>query len=250
MDDDERRERSTAPARPAGGSEVEPLPPASLDPRSPGCWIPFGIFAVIVVAAVLGFQQIVRSTGPWAISSARNAVAASGLPETDRSAILAEIARLEAGLEGGDLDAQGVTKGVDGVLREPLIPLLSLDDVRTRRIPASGLPAGEKAAAAAVLAETASLFDAGLVRRQQLIRVLGPLAEVSADEAQDGDGEPRAVELIAMDDAALRALVERAAAVNGAVDATMRAEATLRPIDRALLLERLGAHVDAVLAAD
>lgn len=250
MDDDAARQRTAHPAPAGGGSEVEPLPPASLDPRSPGCWIPFGIFGVIVLAAVFGFQQIVSSTGPWAIASARNAVAESGLPEADRAAVLAEIARLEGALESGDLDARGVTMGVDGVLREPLIPLLALDDARARRIPASGLTAEEASAADAVLAETASLFDAGLIRRPQLIQVLGPLARTSVDDAADAGEAPGAAPRVPLDDAALRALVERAAAVNAGVDEAMRDESSLRPVDRELLLERLRAHVDAVLAAD
>lgn len=243
MDDDSGRARA---GRTAETSEVEALPPSSLDPRSAGCWIPFGLFAAFVCAAIFGFQYIVDSTGPWAIASARNAVAESGLPEADREALLSEIARLEGAMERGDLDARGVTQGVDGVLREPIIPLLALDDVRTRRVPPSGLTAAERAAAASALAETASLFDAGLLRRRGLIRILGPLAE----ERDAEPSEDAAVEPLDLDDDALRALVARAAEVNASVDEAALAEVTLRPIDRALLLERLGAHIDAIIAAD
>ena len=54
--------------------------PASLDPRSPSFFVPFGIGVVLMALAYFGIKAIESSTGPWAIQAAQRGIADSGLP--------------------------------------------------------------------------------------------------------------------------------------------------------------------------
>ncbi|MEL6716507.1 MAG: hypothetical protein AAFZ87_14975 [Planctomycetota bacterium] len=214
--------------------------PPSLDPKSAGCWIPALIGATLIVLSYVGVQRLMASTGPWAIESARNAVATSGLHPEDRAAVLAQIQRLETALEGEVIDAQKVTEGVSAILQDPLIVQLTLDDVAVRRIPASGLGDAEKGGARDTLERLASLFESNLVEYAAVTDVLGPLV---AEEKLEPDAR------VELDDDALRALVDRAARAIETVDAETLAEATLTEIDRAALLKRLEASIGATTAA-
>lgn len=210
--------------------------PASLDPRSPSFLIPFGIGVVLVALAYFGIKSIESSTGPWAIQAAQRGIAGSGLPAEDRAALTLEIERLAGGVDSGSVDAQSAVGGVDGLLKEPLIQLLLLQDVRTNRLPASGLSDEEKSVGEETLARLMSLVDAGLVDGAQANDVLGPMREVAES------GEPAS-----LDDDALRALLGRAVRKAGGVDDKVLKEATLRDVDRDVLLGGFRERIDGIV---
>ena len=220
-------------------TEAEQSAPPSLDPKSRGCWIPALIGAALAFMLWSGVQRIVASTGPWAIASARNAVAESGLHADDRARILGQVDRLAAALDKGDLDAQGVTRGVQAILQDPLIPQLTLDDIRARRLVASDLSEEEQHAADKELALLASLFEAREVEFVELLDVFGPLAKPGDDGVRSE-----------LDDAGLRALIERASAAVAAATAKPQGSvekldpARLETVDRESLLGRLERQID------
>ncbi len=221
---------------------AEPAPgdpgPASLDPRSPSFLVPFGIGAVLMALAYFGIKGIESSTGPWAIQAAQRGIAGSGLPAEDRAALTLQIERLAEGVDSGSLDAQSAVGGVDGLLKDPLIELLLLEDVRRTRLSKSGLTDAEKAAGVAALEEFMSLVHAGLVDSAQANDVLGPMREVSRS------GAPAQ-----LDDAALRALLGRAVRKSAGVDAKLKDAADLAPVNRAMLLDGYRGRIDGIVGA-
>lgn len=212
--------------------------PASLDPRSPSFFVPFGIGVVLMALAYFGIKGIESSTGPWAIQAAQRGIADSGLPAEDRAALTLQIERLAAGVDSGALDAQSAVGGVDGLLKDPLIELLLLEEVRRTLLPGSGLTDEEKAAGAAALEELMSLVHAKLVDQAQAKDVLGPMREVPEG------GAPAQ-----LDDAALRALLGRAVRKSTGVDEKLKGATELEPVDRAMLLDGFRAKIDEIVGA-
>lgn len=214
----------------------EPPQPASLNPMSAGCLIPFGIGLVLVVAAYLGVRSIEQHTGPWAIQSAQKGIQESGLPQRDRAALTIEVERLNTAYESGSIDAVGVVKGIDGILKEPLIPLLTLEDARVRRLPASGLSAEDKAAGDATLATFMGYARAEVVARSTIFDVMGPLALVGTD------GVPPVI-----DDDALSGILGRAAHEIAEVPPLKLKEANLLEVTRESLFNALEKRVTKVV---
>ena len=212
--------------------------PASLDPRSPSFFVPFGIGVVLMALAYFGIKGIESSTGPWAIQAAQRGIADSGLPAEDRAALTLQIERLAAGVDSGALDAQSAVGGVDGLLKDPLIELLLLEEVRRALLPGSGLTDEEKAAGAAALEEFMSLVHAKLVDQAQAKDVLGPMREVPES------GAPAQ-----LDDSALRALLGRAVRKSAGVDEKLKGATELEPVDRAMLLDGFRGKIDEIVGA-
>lgn len=212
--------------------------PASLDPRSPSFFVPFGIGVVLMALAYFGIKGIESSTGPWAIQAAQRGIADSGLPAEDRAALTLQIERLAAGVDSGALDAQSAVGGVDGLLKDPLIELLLLEEVRRALLPGSGLTDEEKAAGAAALEELMSLVHAKLVDQAQAKDVLGPMREVPES------GAPAQ-----LDDSAMRALLGRAVRKSAGVDEKLKGATELEPVDRAMLLDGFRGKIDEIVGA-
>ncbi len=227
---------SADPSRQGAGPPSGATGPASLDPRSPSFFVPFGIGVVLMALAYFGIKGIESSTGPWAIQAAQRGIAGSGLPAADRAALTLQIERLATGIDSGALDAQSAVDGVDGLLKDPLIQLLLLEDVRRTRLPESGLTDEEKAAGAATLEELMTLVHANLVDGAQANDVLGPLREVSES------GAPAQ-----LDDPALRALLGRALRKSAGVDTKLKDAADLAPVNRATLLDGYRGRIDEIV---
>lgn len=227
---------SADPSRRGAGLPPGDPGPASLDPRSASFLVPFGIGVVLVALAYFGIKGIEASTGPWAIQAAQRGIAGSGLPAEDRAALTLQIERLAEGVGSGSLDAQSAVGGVDGLLKDPLIQLLLLEDVRRTRLPESGLTDEEMAAGAEALEELMSLVHAELVDKAQANDVLGPMREISES------GEPAE-----LDDTALRALLGRAVRRSAGVDAKQKDEADLAPVNRAMLLDGYREQIDEIV---
>lgn len=212
--------------------------PASLDPRSASFLVPFGIGVVLMALAYFGIKGIESSTGTWAIQAAQRGIATSGLPAQDRAALTLQVERLAAGVEGGTLDAQSAVGGVDGLLKDPLIQLLLLEDVRQTRLSGSGLSEEEKEAGAAALEEVMTLVHAGLVDGAQANDVLGAMREISET------GAPAQ-----LDDAALRELLGRALHKASGVDKKLKDAADLVPVNREMLLNGYASLIDGIVGA-
>lgn len=219
----------------AASTEVQEGP-KSLNPRSRAFLVPFGIGVAVLAIAWFGLKSIERSSGPWAVQAARKGVAESGLPASDRAALTVQVERLAAAVDSGAIDARAAVGGVDGLLKDPLIPLLQLVEVRDGRLAASGLDEAERAAARGVLDQTLSMLDAGLLNRGHAVKILGPLLAVPED------GTPPA-----LDDAGLRALVARAKAEVEGVNPGLVKETTLAPVSRDGLLARFRERIDGVV---
>lgn len=150
--------------------------PASLKPLSPGCLIPVVLVLVVMGLAYMGLQKIVNNTGPWALSAADNALAASGIPEGQRAPFAVEVARLRAAFEAETLESADVVNGVAGLLETATLPLLIVDDVIDRRLPKSGLNEAQKTSVIEALAGFKTAADTRVLKYQELLEVLGPLA--------------------------------------------------------------------------
>lgn len=210
--------------------------PKVLNVGSAGFLIPFGIAIAVIVAAWLGLQGIVKSTGPWAIQAAQKGLVESGLPALDRAALTVEIERLNAALVKEAVAVPAAVQGVDGLLKEPLIPQLLIQDVIDRRLPASGLDEEARASARASLGTFASYVDAGLLNYGHGVKVLGPLTSVA------DNGRPPA-----LDDAGLVGLVTRAEDEIRRIEPKQLAAATLRTVTRTSLIEGYRARIDGIL---
>ncbi len=211
--------------------------PKTLKVGSPGFLIPFAIALVVIAAAWLGLQGIVRSTGPWAIQAAQKGLAASGLPSADRAALTLEIERLNVALQGETVKVQSAVSGVDGLLKEPLIPQLLLQDVMDRRLDESGLDESARANGRATLTKFASYVDAGILNYGHGIKVLGPLTTVG------DDGAPPE-----LDDAGLVELVTRATKEIELVTPARLAGVKLKTVSRQGLLDGYRTRIDGILA--
>lgn len=229
---------NTDPIRQGAGPPLGEPGPASLDPRSASFLVPFGIGVVLMALAYFGIKAIENSTGPWAIQAAQHGIATSGLPAQDRAALTLQIERLSAGVENGILDAQSAVGGVDGLLKDPLIELLLLEDVRRTRLSGSGLSDEEKAAGAAALDEIMTLVHAGLVDVAQAKDVLGAIRATSES------GTPAQ-----LDDTALRELLGRAVRKAAGVDKQLKDAADLVPVNREMLLNGYASRIDEILGA-
>jgi len=222
-----------APSSAQAGSDG----PKTLRVSSPGFYIPFGIALVLIATAWVGLQGIVSSTGPWAIQAAQKGLAESGLPSTDRAELTLEIERLNAALSAESVEVQAAVSGVDGLLKEPLIPQLLIQDVIGRRLPASGFDDAQQAAARETLQTFASYVDAGLLNYGHGIKVLGPLTSVS------DDGAPPE-----LDDAGLTELVTRASKELELITPAQLKDLKLKPVSRKRLLDDYAARIDGILA--
>lgn len=211
--------------------------PKVLKVGSAGFLIPFGIALVVIAAAWLGLQGIVKATGPWAIKAAEKGIAESGLPALDRAALTLEIERLNAALAEQAVAVPLAVQGVDGLLKEPLIPQLLIQDIIDRRLPESGLDETARVSASTSLASFASYVDAGLLNYGHSIKVLGPLTSVAED------GQPPS-----LDDGALVELITRAEDEIRRVPADKLGAATLQTVTRRSLMEAYRAKIDRILS--
>lgn len=207
--------------------------PASLKPLSPGCLLPVALALVVMGLAYMGLQKIVNNTGPWALSAAENALAASGIPESQRSPFAVEVARLRAAYEAETLESADVVNGVAGLLETPTLPLLIVDDVIDRRLPASGLTGAQKASIIEALAGFKTAADTRVLKYQELLEVLGPLART------EEEGGPQTE----LSDDDLVAMGSRAATI--VVDKKIPKQDVQPTYD--VLLQRYRDHVTAVL---
>ena len=157
--------------------------------------------------AYFGLQRIVSNTGPWAIAAANNALAESGIPEAQRASFAAEVDRLRVALEAEELESKDVVNGVAGLLETPILPLLVVDDVLDRRLPASGLSDAKKASVAEALTTFKSAADTQVLKYQELLQVLGPLART--EEEGGPQDELSDEELEAMGSRAASAVVDK-----------------------------------------
>ncbi len=155
--------------------------PASLKPLSPGCLVPVALALVVMALAYIGLQKIVNNTGPWALSAAENALADSGIPESQRVPFALEVARLRSAFEAETLESADVVNGVAGLLETPTLPLLIVDDVIDRRLPDSGLDDTQKAEFVAALTAFKTAADTRVLKYQELLEVLGPLARTKEE---------------------------------------------------------------------
>lgn len=207
--------------------------PASLKPLSPGCLVPVLLALVVMGLAYLGLQKIVNNTGPWALSAADNALADSGIPESQRVPFALEVTRLRAAFEAEKLDSANVVNGVAGLLETPILPLLIVDDVIDRRLPLSGLDEAQRAEFVSALTGFKAAADSRVLKYQELLTVLGPLART------EEEGGPKAD----LTDAEFLEMTERAKAAV--------LDKKIPELDEApsydVLLERYRSHVSAVL---
>ncbi|QDV07005.1 hypothetical protein Poly30_25240 [Planctomycetes bacterium Poly30] len=208
--------------------------PASLKPLSAGCLVPVFLALAVMAVAYVGLRKIVDNTGPWALQAADKALLDSGIPEVQRTAFGAEIERLRVALDSEEADPGDVFNGVAGLLESPILPLLVVDDVLDRRLPASGLTAEEKAEVRSTLIRFRAGADAQVLKYQDLVALLGPLART------EEEGGPQAE----LSDAELLEMGERARAATADLDIPkLDTEPTYE-----VLLQRYRDHVDAVLA--
>ncbi|MEM6672616.1 MAG: hypothetical protein AAF726_07210 [Planctomycetota bacterium] len=217
--------------RPSSESPSRP----TLDPTSLGCILPGALAVLVFGLAWMGIQSLKKSSGIMSIQAAEFGLQSSGLPADAKAPFEAQVDRIRRAHESENLDAQGAVEGVKGLLATRTIELLVVDDVRARRLPASGLSAEERAAGDAALERLATSLDAETLRVDSLIEVLGPLTEVPEDGS-----------VVPLDDAGLRALLERADAALAEIDDP---ESPPRPVDAAALLSRFEQHVDTTLAS-
>ena len=227
------------PAPDAARSEETPPGPPSLDPTSASCLIPFGIGLVVVFVAWLGLRSIREHTGPWAVQAAKTAIDRSGLQDRDRSALREGVDRLERAFDAGEIDAQEVVEGVEGILENALIPKLAIEDARVRRLPASELTAEFQERADTVLAQLSSLAETELLEQSRVYMVLGPLGMVP------DDGSPPV-----LSDEELRELVGRAESAIESIDDRRLATWSREPVTRETLLNGFRRHVDAIVDGD
>ena len=123
------------------------------------------------------------------------------------------------------------------MLKDPLIQLLLLEDVRQTRLSGSGLSEEEKEAGAAALEEVMTLVHAGLVDGAQANDVLGVMREISES------GAPAQ-----LDDAALRDSSARLAqGVRGRQE--LKDAADLVPVNREMLLNGYASLIDGIVGA-
>ena len=127
---------------------------------------------------------------------------------------------------------------MDGLLKDPLIQLLLLEDVRQTLLPGSGLSEQEKEAGAAALEEVMTLVHAGLVDGAQANDVLGAMRESSESGAPAQLG-----------DDALRELLGRAARKASGVDKKLKDAANLVPVNREMLLNGYASLIDGIVGA-
>ncbi|MGK0483314.1 MAG: hypothetical protein ACJAQ3_003297 [Planctomycetota bacterium] len=208
--------------------------PASLKPFSAGCLVPVFLALAVIGLAYMGLQKIVSSTGPWALQAADKALLEAGLPETQRAEFGAEVARLREAFDAETLESSSVVNGVAGLLETPILPLLILNDVVDRRLPASGLNEAQKAELMAAIADFSAAADTQALKYQDMITVLGPLAR------SEEEGGPKQE----LDDKEFLAMAERARTATARIEVP---KLDTMPTFNALL-ERYRDHVDAVLA--
>lgn len=208
--------------------------PASLKPFSAGCLVPVFLALVVLGLAYVGLQKIVNNTGPWALQAAEKALVDSGISGAERGALGAELERLRAGLDAETLTSEEVVNGVAGLLETPILPLLVVNDAVDRRLPASGLNDEQKAEFLSAISRFKGAADAKLLKYQDLVTVLGPLARTEEEGGPQKD----------LSDAELMEMAERARTVTEGLDVPkMDTEPT-----STVLLERYRDHVDAVIA--
>lgn len=215
-------------------SPAAPAHPPSLKPFSAGCLVPVFLALVVLGLAYMGLQKIVDNTGPWALQAADKALLDSGVPAAQRAAFGVELERLRVALDTEKLGSSDVVNGVAGLLESPILPLLVMNDVVDRRLPASGLTAEEKSDVRAALTRVEEAAEAELLIYQDLVKVLGPLGRT------EEEGGPQAE----LSDAELLEMAERARSAT--------VEMSIPRVDaeptNEVLLQRYREHVDAVLA--
>ncbi len=146
----------------------------------------------------------------------------------------AEVARLREAFDAETLESSSVVNGVAGLLETPILPLLILNDVVDRRLPASGLNEAQKAEFMAAIADFSAAADTQALKYQDMITVLGPLAR------SEEEGGPKQE----LDDKEFLAMAERARTATARIEVP---KLDTMPTFNALL-ERYRDHVDAVLA--
>lgn len=233
-------------SQPERSSRPTSVHPATLNPLSAGCLVPVFLALAVMGLAYLGLQKIVSNTGPWALQAADKALADSGLPEVQTAPFSLEVARLRTAYDAEKLDSTEVVNGVAGLLETPILPLLILNDVVERRLPASGLDEAKREEFVDAAAEFSRFADAQRVPYQGLIKVLGPLAR---PEEEGGPVDTLTDEDLTAMAARARASVQEirdaAKAKNELLaDGDLPAEVP----DIGILLGRYRDHVDAVLA--
>ena len=216
--------------------------PAMLNPKSLGCILP-GVLAVIVLGlAWSGMQSIIGNTGKWSLTAADYGLASAGLPPQVKAPFTLEIQRLRVAYSDGSLDAQGVVKGVSGLLETRAIQLLVVDDLIVRRLPASQLTDDEKASIRAAMGTVAVCVDGGQIPLKSLLMILGPLAEVPEDGTEKD-----------ITDEDLKGIGERAVAALAKEEKgkkVVEVPEDPRAVDADAILGRFRAHIDETLAAE
>jgi hypothetical protein len=113
-----------------------------------GCLVALAI--LIVIALIIGWYVATHWKG-WAAAGVQTVtqkiVAESGLPQDQKSQILAEVQRLGDDFTGGRISMEQLGKVMKEIQESPLLPLAAVQTARKKYIEPSDMKPDEKAAA-------------------------------------------------------------------------------------------------------